>query len=89
MGERVVADQWGCDVPLRGSRNQEAHVDYRRQLFAEFPDLMLPPCMLCVSFGLVKVTPANGPIEIAPGTHRMSRAEALRAVQSAEIKMSR
>src|SRR5271157_5618606 len=41
MDERVVADQWGCDVPLSGSRIQEAHVDYQRPLFAEVPDLPL------------------------------------------------
>src|SRR5262249_385197 len=27
MDERVVADQWGCDVPLCGSEYQEPHVD--------------------------------------------------------------
>ncbi|HUJ24146.1 MAG TPA: hypothetical protein VLX58_21570, partial [Bryobacteraceae bacterium] len=39
MGGRVVADQWGCDVPVRGSEYQEVHVDYRRPLFEEVPDL--------------------------------------------------
>lgn len=87
MGDRVVADQWGCDVPLRGSQNQEAHVDYQRPLFAEAPDLLLPPYMLAVSFGLIRITPAHGPIEIAPGTHRMRREEAVRAVKSGEIAM--
>lgn len=87
MDDRVVADQWGCDVPLHGSQNQEAHVDYQRPLFAEAPDLLLPPYMLAVSFGLVRITPAHGPIEIAPGTHRMPREEAVRAVQSTEIAM--
>lgn len=81
MDERVVADQWGCDVPLAGSRTQQAHVDYQRPLFAEVPDLKLPPYVLVVSFGLVRITPAHGPIEIAPGTHLMSR------VQSGEIEM--
>ncbi len=87
MGERVVADQWGCDVPLRGSQNQEIHVDYQRPLFAEAPDLLLPPYMLVVSFGLIRITPAHGPIEIAPGTHRMRREEAIRAVRSGEIPL--
>jgi hypothetical protein len=87
MDERVVADQWGCDVPLRGSQRQEAHVDYERPLFAETPDLQLPPYMLVISFGLVRITPAHGPIEIAPGTHRMPRKKAVGAVQSAEIEM--
>lgn len=87
MDERIVADQWGCDVPLLGSENQEAHVDYQRPLFAELPDLHLPPYMLAVSFGLVRITNAHGPIQIAPGTHRMAREEGIRAVQSAEIEM--
>lgn len=87
MDERVVADQWGCDVPLFGSRNQEPHVDYQRPLFPEAPDLPLPPYMLAVSFGLVRIAPAHGPIEIAPGTHRIPGNETLRAVQSGEIKM--
>jgi hypothetical protein len=87
MDERIVADQWGCDVPLRGSENQEVHADYQRPLFAELPDLLLPPHMLVVSFGLVRITQAHGPIQIAPGTHRMPRGEAMRAVQSAEIEM--
>jgi ectoine hydroxylase-related dioxygenase (phytanoyl-CoA dioxygenase family) len=87
MDERIVADQWGCDIPLRGSLNQEAHVDYQRPLFAEVPDLLMPPYMLVVSFGLVPITRAHGPIQIAPGTHRMPRDEAVRAVRSAEIEM--
>lgn len=87
MDDRVVADQWGCDVALRGSGYQALHVDYQHPLFAELPDLSLPPYMLVVSFGLVRVTPENGPIEIAPGTHRMPRHVALRAVESGEIGM--
>ena len=87
MDDRVVADQWGCDVPLRGSEYQGVHVDYQRPLFGEVPDLSLPVYMLVVSFGLVQVTPDHGPIEIAPGTHRMPRKEALRALEAAEIRM--
>jgi ectoine hydroxylase-related dioxygenase (phytanoyl-CoA dioxygenase family) len=87
MDDRVVVDQWGCDVPLRGSEYQGIHADYQRPLFAEAPDLALPAYMLVVSFGLVRITIANGPIEIAPGTHRMPRAEALRAVEAGDIAM--
>jgi hypothetical protein len=87
MDDRVVVDQWGCDVPLRGSEYQGIHADYQRPLFAEAPDLALPAYMLVVSFGLVRITLADGPIEIAPGTHRMPRAEALRAVEANEIEM--
>ena len=69
MDDRVVADQWGCDVPLFGSEYQRAHVDYARPLFGEAPDLVLPPFALVVSVGLVPIGPEAGPIEIAPGTH--------------------
>lgn len=87
LGDRVAADQWSCDVPLRGSERQGIHADYQRPLFEELPDLSLPPYMLIVSFGLVPIGPENGPIEIAPGTHRMPRAIALRAVGAGEIEM--
>jgi ectoine hydroxylase-related dioxygenase (phytanoyl-CoA dioxygenase family) len=42
---------------------------------------------LTVSFGLVRITPDAGPIEIASGTHRMPREDALRAVESAVLPM--
>jgi ectoine hydroxylase-related dioxygenase (phytanoyl-CoA dioxygenase family) len=87
MDDRVVADQWGCDVPVRGSEYQGIHVDYQRPLFPEAPDLSLPPYLLIVSFGLVRITLENGPIEIAAGTHRVPRKEALRAVEAGEIDM--
>ena len=87
MGHRVVADQWGCDVPLRGSEYQNVHVDFQRPLFEEAPDLLLPPYMLVVSFGLVPITPAQGPIEIAPGTHRMPREAALRSIECGKSEL--
>ncbi|HXN64472.1 MAG TPA: phytanoyl-CoA dioxygenase family protein [Candidatus Acidoferrales bacterium] len=87
MDDRVVADQWGCDAPVRGSEYQGPHIDYQRPLFPETPDLRLPIYMLVVSFGLVRVTLENGPIEIAPGTHRLSPTEAQRAVEASEIAM--
>jgi ectoine hydroxylase-related dioxygenase (phytanoyl-CoA dioxygenase family) len=86
MDDRVVADQWGCDAPLQGSKHQEFHVDYQRPLFPEAPELSLPTYMLVVSFGLIDIAPAHGPIEIAPGTHKMPRGEALRAIKDAEIE---
>ena len=55
MDDRVVADQWGCDVPRRGSDYQEVHVDYRCPLFEEAPDLQLATYILVVSFGLVRI----------------------------------
>jgi len=85
MDDQVVADQWGCDVPLHGSEYQGAHVDYQRPLFPEVPDLALPVYAVVVSFGLVRIAREHGPIEIAPGTHRMPRMDALRAVEAGEI----
>jgi len=87
MGDRLVADQWGCDAPVRGSTYQAAHADYQRPLFNEHPDLVLPTYMLVVSFALVRVTVDNGPIEIAPDTHRLPRKEAVRAVETLGIEM--
>ncbi len=87
MDDRVVADQWGCDVPLRGSEYQGMHADYKNPLFPEAPDVMLPMYFLVVSFGLVRIAREHGPIEIAPGTHRMKRTDALRAVEAGEIGM--
>ena len=84
MGPRTVADQWGCDVPVHGSEYQGFHVDYRRPLFEEDADLLLPPYMLVVSFGLVPVTAENGPIEIAEGTHRMPRMAAIGRLERGE-----
>lgn len=70
MGDRIVADQWGCDVAVLGSRYQDVHVDYKRALFEEAPELALPVYMLVVSFGLADIGLDDGPVEIAPGTHR-------------------
>jgi len=87
MDDWVVADQWGCDVPLQGSVCQNVHVDYHRPLFGEAPGLALPPYMLVVSFGLDRIAKEHGPIEIAPGTHCMARPEAFRAVEAGEVVM--
>lgn len=87
MDKSVVADQWGCDTPLWGSQYQVAHADYQRPLFPEVPEMALPPYMLVVSFGLVGITNANGPIEIAPGTHQLQRTKALSAIEGGQIPM--
>jgi ectoine hydroxylase-related dioxygenase (phytanoyl-CoA dioxygenase family) len=86
MDTRIVADQWGCDVPLKGSTHQGFHVDYKHPLFAELPDMWLPTYMLVVSFGLIGISPEYGPIEIAPRTHRMPRSVALQSVADGKIE---
>lgn len=87
MDPRIVADQWGCDAPVKGSTYQQPHVDFRQPLFAEAPDLPVPTYMLLVSFGLIDIGLAHGPIAIAPGTHRMPRNEAERAVERGDIPL--
>lgn len=87
LGDRIAADQWGCDFPLSGSDYQPVHVDYQRPLFYEFPDLQLPAYMLVMSFALTQITEENGAIELAATTHRMTREEAAKAVRTNEIKM--
>jgi hypothetical protein len=82
MGDRVVADQWGCDVPLEGSCFQSFHADYQRPLFAEQPELQLPPHILTMSFGLVRITSENGALDIVPCTQRIARNEALEQIAS-------
>jgi ectoine hydroxylase-related dioxygenase (phytanoyl-CoA dioxygenase family) len=82
MDDRVVADQWSCDVPLCGSEYQDVHADYQRPLFPA-----LPQYAVIVSFGLVRITQEHGPIEIAPGTHCMTRMDALQAVKAGEIRL--
>jgi ectoine hydroxylase-related dioxygenase (phytanoyl-CoA dioxygenase family) len=62
-------------------------VDYQRLLFPEVPDLALPAYAIVISFGLVRIAREHGPIEIAPGTHRMARADALQAVEAGKIGM--
>lgn len=87
MGNRIVADQWGCDVPVSGSDYQTVHVDYQRPLFYELPDLQLPTYMLVISFALSTITQENGAIELAPTTHRLKREEAVKALEQKEIEM--
>lgn len=87
MDDRIVADQWGCDVPLNGSGFQAVHMDYAKPLFSDKPDLSLPPFMLIVSFGLNRIARENGPIEIATGTHRLPRGEAISMVEAGEIEL--
>lgn len=56
MDERVVAYQWGCDMPLKGSEYQAARVDYQLPPFAESPDLLLPAYALTVSTDVAALT---------------------------------
>jgi hypothetical protein len=84
FAQEYVMVQLGVDTPLRGSDYQETHRDYR-PLFSD--DVVTPLYGLAVNFPLCRVTPENGPLELARGTHRMSRAEGLQKIASGEIAL--
>ncbi|UEM07959.1 phytanoyl-CoA dioxygenase family protein (plasmid) [Skermanella rosea] len=85
VGREPVMCQLATDTPIRGSDFQEIH----RDTPSLFPELSYetPMYQLAVNFPLCDVTPENGPIEIAKGTHMMPRDEALAKVDSGEIPL--
>ncbi|MBW3623967.1 MAG: phytanoyl-CoA dioxygenase family protein [Armatimonadetes bacterium] len=84
FAQEYVMVQLGADVPVKGSDYQEIHRDYR-PLF--WDHVITPLYALAVNFPLVDVTEENGPLEMARGTHRLTREDALRKVESGEIPM--
>lgn len=77
--------QLATDTPLRGSDYQELHRD-APPLFPEW-DRETPSFQLAVNFPLIDVTEENGPFDVARGTHMMSKGEALRRLESGEVKL--
>lgn len=84
FAQEYVMVQLAADTPLRGSEYQPVHRDFR-PLFQE--DVVTPLYALAVNVPLVEVTRERGPLEMARGTHRMSRDEALARVERGEIAM--
>jgi ectoine hydroxylase-related dioxygenase (phytanoyl-CoA dioxygenase family) len=84
-GNDFVMCQLATDTPLLGSEYQDIH----RDTLPLFPETgtETPPYQLAVNFPLVNITKENGPIEIARGTHMMSKEEGLSRIQSGEIKL--
>lgn len=85
IGEDGVMCQLASDTPLLGSEHQELHRD--TQLLFPETGAETPPYQLAVNFSLVDVTPENGPMEYAPGTHMLSKAEGLAKIASGEIPL--
>lgn len=85
VGSDLVMCQLATDTPLLGSEYQDVH----RDTPPLFPETVIetPPYQLAVNFPLVDVTKENGPIEIARGTHMMSKEEGMRRIESGEIKL--
>lgn len=84
-GKDFVMCQLATDTPLLGSDYQELHRD-TPPLFPEW-EVETPSFQLAVNFPLVDVTPEMGPFEVARGTHMVSKAEALRMLETGEVKL--
>ena len=84
-GRDPVMCQLATDTPLLGSDYQEIHRD-TPPLFPEI-GFEPPSYQLAVNFPLIDVTPAHGPVEIAPDTHRMPRAEGVAMIERGEVML--
>ena len=87
VGADGVMCQLASDTPLKGSDYQALHRD--TQLLFPETGVESPPYQLAVNFPLVDVTDENGPMEWAPGTHTLSKAEGLRRVEAREAPLQR
>jgi hypothetical protein len=84
FGQPYVMVQLAADTPVRGSDYQDVHRDHP-PLFAE--NVVTPLYALAVNIPLCDVGPDNGPLEIARGTHRLSRVDALAKIASGEVPL--
>lgn len=87
VGADGVMCQLASDTPLIGSEHQALHRD--TQLLFPESGVETPPYQLAVNFPLVDVTDETGPMEYAPGTHMLSKAEGMARIASGEIPLER
>jgi ectoine hydroxylase-related dioxygenase (phytanoyl-CoA dioxygenase family) len=87
VGADGVMCQLASDTPLKGSDYQDLHRD--TQLLFPESGAESPPYQLAVNFPLVDVTDDNGPLEYAPGTHMLSKADGMRRIASGETPLVR
>lgn len=85
VGADGVLCQLATDTPLLGSEHQDLHRD--TQLLFPESGAETPPYQLAVNFPLVDVTPENGPMEYAPGTHMIAKAEGMRRIETGETPL--
>jgi len=86
IGADGVMCQLASDTPMKGSDYQDLHRD--TQLLFPETGAESPPYQLAVNFPLVDVTEANGPMEMAAGTHMLSKEEGLRRVATGETPLT-
>ncbi len=84
-GADPVMCQLATDTPMRGSDYQDIHRD-TPPLFPE-QEAETPSYQLAVNFPLIDVTAAHGPVEIAPGTHRLPRADGVAMVEAGLVPL--
>jgi ectoine hydroxylase-related dioxygenase (phytanoyl-CoA dioxygenase family) len=84
FAQEYVMVQLAADTPLLGSEYQPVHRDFR-PLFRD--DLVTPLYALAVNIPLVEVTSERGPFEMARGTHRMPKDEALARIARGEMAL--
>ncbi|HSV03130.1 MAG TPA: phytanoyl-CoA dioxygenase family protein [Phenylobacterium sp.] len=87
VGADGVMCQLATDTPLLGSEHQDLHRD-TQLLFPEI-GVETPPYQLAVNFPLIDVTDDTGPMEYAPGTHMLAKAEGMRRIETGEIPLVR
>ena len=85
VGASPVMCQLATDTPALGSDYQATHRD-APPLFPEL-EHETPAFQLAVNFPLVDVTLTNGPLEIARGTHMMSKDEGLALIESKKVAL--
>ena len=85
VGLDGVLCQLAADTPVEGSQFQDLHRD--TQLLFPETGAETPAYQLAVNFPLVDVTPDNGPMQYAPGTHMLSKVDGLAAVASGAIPL--
>ncbi len=85
VGADPVMCQLATDTPLLGSDYQDIHRD-TPPLFPEV-EAETPSYQLAVNFPLIDVTEEHGPVEIAPGTHRLPRAEGVAMVEAGTVPL--
>jgi ectoine hydroxylase-related dioxygenase (phytanoyl-CoA dioxygenase family) len=84
FAQEYVLVQLAADTPRHGSEYQPIHRDFR-PLFHD--DFVTPLYALAVNVPLVEVTPDRGPFEMARGTHRLPKEEALARIARGELAM--